>query len=798
MSEVELKKLDKDSLFELITCDPITTKGSIALQKLGLTNIITEEYFFENLYVDSKFQDDKEEIVCTSDIDLQHSYNESSEDFKIIKKMSNRFDGIFLSDIVNESPLLIIGTAGNGKSVEINHKIWKLKKENNIKCNHIYYNFERSQVELTHDETIYRLKKEQETEPLWLILMVILKSLYELVEKYYKQYKSTEKIKKNHQEYFIQYGSAGNDEKTFFSCINSYNPDDTSTHKELFDAMIKFIGEDVGQSIENLLKMTMNFMYCIDPDNKNYIIFDNLEHYITLNTRDVPIPNTTLIEIRRIADNITTTMVDLYDRIHNLESWRAFKIIIVIRRTSARLMGKPTEQFVAQVLRTGYDYTKHFNIWDIWKNKKDYLWNNVIAISKGLKNSYDADSTKIIEILDGMMDDIPGRRGTSYQERISDLMNSSLRRIGSSHAYTVMEIYKKLSKNSTYCINYDEYIKLYKDTESVTRYFYRHMLLELQYDRMANSDESKKSFNNLLLKESTKKNTIVRRILSYLSHYIDTTEVRDENDIIIKTKMFETLSLYELMKRIFINPAELNNANINVDNDVSKIVSNPNIVGNADPFMVLATALTALANMNNYIRKCAPFIILGVKDPRYDSPLPEEELADILKEIWQAGEMESRNNRKYNRIDYGIRLTEAGHMFLHDIQPSFSFIAALYSSNELPLFFLKDKNRIEIIIKSVYNVANTLCASYELAAHSFCGPEVSLFDREYLPYINGYITFRRRVKDMHINHLYLYRDFIEKKFSILGFTENEKIKLIKYIDCYINKYSYWRTNEKCF
>ena len=41
------KSLVREDLFNLITCDPVTTRGKIALSNLQLTKEITENYFFE-------------------------------------------------------------------------------------------------------------------------------------------------------------------------------------------------------------------------------------------------------------------------------------------------------------------------------------------------------------------------------------------------------------------------------------------------------------------------------------------------------------------------------------------------------------------------------------------------------------------------------------------------------------------------------------------------------------------------------------------------------------------------------
>ena len=155
-----------------------------------------------------------------------------------------------------------------------------------------------------------------------------------------------------------------------------------------------------------------------------------------------------------------------------------------------------------------------------------------------------------------------------------------------------------------------------------------------------------------------------------------------------------TKSLFDLMAGIFLNPVE----------------HSDKILTRDDHFYPLAKVLLALGNMAHSATKAAPMIILSINDPRHNSTDPENDLAAILSEIWDAGEQESRGaESKYNCSDYGVRLTESGDVFLRDIQPSFSFFAALYCSEEIPLFFLTDSVRIKYVIKTVYTAAKCLC-----------------------------------------------------------------------------------------
>ena len=95
---------------------------------------------------------------------------------------------------------------------------------------------------------------------------------------------------------------------------------------------------------------------------------------------------------------------------------------------------------------------------------------------------------------------------------------------------------------------------------------------------------------------------------------------------------------------------------------------------------------------------------------------------------------------------------------------------------------------------------------YESEATRFCGINVTLKTKMYLPKSKGnYITFKQRIKELHINHLTLYKTFIENNYNNLKMSESDKDELTEansgLINIYINKYKEWITNEgasECF
>ena len=484
-----------------------------------------------------------------------------------------------------------------------------------------------------------------------------------------------------------------------------------------------------------------------------------------------------------------------YSSIKKDEVWRAFKIILVLRRTTGHNLGG-ISHFAAKIKENGNDYTGYFDIWRIWKKKKHYIWDNYLAIKHDT-----IQSKEVIEILDWMMNDNPSSEkivGTSYQERISPLMNMGIRRSAGTQAYTAINVWEICNKTYSSYINY----KTLKDlliNPNANRYMYRTALLEIHHKWMIISTDSSNRFEKLLIgklsdvKNSEQKDnagnfikfrkvnveqdaycvTYVRRILSYLSHFpYDNTEI------------FETKSLYEIMRNLFINPN-------------GKDKSPKKTSDNKIDFMPLSKVLISLGDTLHKETKGAEMIVLDVDDERFDSDNLEEQFAIILEEIWIKGERESNTNGKYKSSKFGARLTDAGLAFLTDIQPSFSFFAALYCSEEVPLFFLRDINRIQLVIKMVYDNAKILCDKYEKVARGFCGIEskLSVPNSKFLyKHHDEYITFKTRVIELHIQHLTHYKDFLNKNSTVIGFSAERLLTNDgkDYIAEYINKYKTWK------
>lgn len=230
-----------------------------------------------------------------------------------------------------------------------------------------------------------------------------------------------------------------------------------------------------------------------------------------------------------------------------------------------------------------------------------------------------------------------------------------------------------------------------------------------------------------------------------------------------------------------------------------------NKISNED-LVQFARVLIALSDMSNGDTKGAPYVILSIRDDRFHENPNALVLAELLNKILEAGYEASLPGKKYNCSDFGTRITDAGNSFLLDWQASFSLMSALHCFTVPSLFFLKDISSIKYVIETVYGASVTLCEMYEEEAMRFCGNEVTLRTGTYLPKNNNeYITFKQRVKDLHMNHLLLYRDYIQKNYNHIGIGEDDMLDLTAdntgFINRYIEKYRQWKTRGEaleCF
>lgn len=791
--------LDESTIGDIILCDPITSSGKQALINIGLTTKdVSQSFFYEKLRVESKYGELREYTENVhAEQGLYYQYTMDSVQFRSIREMMKQFETRFCSDSPNEYPLLMLGVAGNGKSIEANRRIREVaSSKNGNECGSIYLDLEQAFSRVTYGDTF----SCPSYTPLWLFCAKLLDSIM----RYIKQcYLLCPQILNNFNNIIVKQNLANERQIQIFQYIGAYRLGDNISETAVFRALKSLLSlQEAARDIQNLLEILMWIMYCATPNEKHYIVIDNIEQYILLNNAKIQIPNRDITTIYRAINEVVTNVVNDFNRVEQDLGWKAFKIIIVLRRTSIGLLDSTLLQSPVRAEKNITDVTGYFQISDIWKNKKQYVWKE--KLSDKHQNSKNDDLIKIVDLV---MDDGIQAVGMDYQSIIAPLMSYGIRRNARSQAHSTYKTYEILSNNDNTTIGLDEFYQLLDASSSVNnavRYMFRRALLEFQFKwsiAEGNSDRWKKLGIGHLVQEKTihyggttivtntveyvnpQCVTLMRRILTHLSWFVDENNRTASGQSKSVVEMFSTISLFDLIKGVLINPLG--------HNEISK-----------DDFQQLSRVLMALSDMSNGDTRSAPYVILGVNDDRYHADADNATLADILEKIWKAGPEKSLPGKQYNCSDYGARITDAGNSFLLDWQASFSLMASLYCFSVPPLFFLKSVPSIKYVIETVYNESANLCRKYENEATSFCGVDVTLKTGKYLLQHNGkYITFKQRVKELHSNHLRLYKSFVENNHRILGFSNREKQSLSGFIERYISKYDGWNTDKgapECF
>ena len=795
--------LNENFIGDLLLCDPITSRGIKALNNLGIdTHLITPDYFIDKIRVASKYDTDDSVFYFEEDYEqegLVYRYTSSQLQRQAIKDQLQYFDGQFKNDARDGFPLLIFGVAGNGKSIEAIRRIRKLSDENvDFSTHSVYIDLETAFSEFKFGA---RYRCENPDSALDLFSIKLFHTIMTLLR---NNKNSCPGIYNNYNNIIVARNIFDEEEKELFEIINQYYQDFPNAETKLLKHIQKSISQDkIELKIQKLLEWLMMIMYCSNPNKKNFIVFDNIEQYIALNSNQTQIYNSDISTIFTTIREVTANLSQRFSIIENNLLWKIFKIIVVSRRTSLVFLDPIYLHNPVRTYENSADFTGHFQVSAIWKNKKKYI------LEPFLRNNLSDDEEKVITLLDIIMEDSPKTVGTSYQSIIAPLMSYGIRRNARAQAHAVSELYRILTGASCKSIDYETFIRLIESahgTNHAVRYMFRRSLIEIQFKWSITFDKDRWKQLNIGHFSGIKKTsyegkhyevekvsfndnnhiTIFRRVLAYLSSFPEEGTFRNPKEKSV-IDLFSTVSLRNLAIGVLSN------------------TNHTNKISDSD-FLQLAKVLIALGNMSFTETRSAPYIILVVKDERYcrntlPSQLPQT-LASIIKELVDSNYDENDLNHECDCADYGVRITDAGYVFMLDWLSSFSFIATLYCNTVLPLFFLKEKRDIKFVIKTVYEASVELCAKYENEAHSFAGLN-TLKVNNYLPLIDDKrVTFKERVKVLHSRHLSLYRDYLRNNYTLLGLSNSEMRELTKdngFIYNYISRYNNWETEtSECF
>lgn len=818
----EYTEFNEYTLSDIILFDPITSAGKEAMDRLGLNSSdITSDYFYNELRVGTNFGKPFEEITL---------YELDQGDFHLKKKkigeMQKRFEQFerrMVSDNPNQSPITLLGVAGNGKSIELHRIVDNVYKSiaGAAELNKVEIDFDHyvPKPEMTFKKTI---KNPYPKDIKWLFCWKLLRTTMLYIR---DNKDSCVKIRSNYYKHIMNTMSFNINYTELMELIGEYGNGKFDDIEPVFEKMYAFFRGDktepftAEESARELLKVLMLLMFCTNIEAKNFILIDNIEHWIHVNGSDIQVLDNDIVTIYRAIKEATEYVINIFNSEIGTKSefndyylgWRKFKVITAMRRTSLRLLDDRTLQERNRPDVNIADFTGHFFIPDIWENKK-VVW------EKYLKNKFykiDPAAEKKMALADLVLKEGKGIKGISYQRLIARLMSHGIRRNAKAQAHAALDMYAILHSDDTSVMNYNDFERLRGgNLESLgheAQYMIRRALIESQFRWAISDDSSNRRWRDLgignlkyksfgaaesiadsiydeiqkqwyvLVEYRDKDNvSLMRRILSVLSY---SREYNDRGGIGSGVELFYNVSLYALLKAL------LPKIHISSKSDYEKLIP-------------ISRVIRSLCNMSNIITKGAPFAILNINDNRCFNEFTDEDLAEILAEILLAGSKASSSTGKYNSSDYGIRLTDAGYAFLMSWQTSFSFMAALYCYNMPSLFFLKDVNKVKYIISTVYDSSHILYKLYEKEAVSFCSDQ-GLSKRDfysglYLPERrNGKkMIFRERVKEQHIEHLLLYKKYIQNYHSLIGISKANANAIVEHVDKYVDLYKKWKVGKR--
>ena len=820
------EKITEEVLKNVLLCEPITHKGRRCLSDLGLEGEVDEEYFYRNnIWVNSRFSIEEAPIKLDSDEVFQYPYSyEFLDDVELNKKRQEweAFNTRFHSDGEGSSPIFILGVAGNGKTIAIHRRLREINKSS---ANIDFFSFDDST-----SENLYGFSCPNKKNLNWVACHKLLGKTIGFIKDNPNLCKT---IWYNYYSFILPKDTPSRPSQDFFVSIKQYgeqyhnldNLEKTNLLREVFAKLLSNINtapkniNDSDVLKDNLIQLLWLYcilLYCVNPNSKYYIVFDNIEEYIVVDKKKIQIPNHQLVDFIDALVDSKNRVVSLFDKLTDDSFFgdKKFKFILAMRRTSRYEMESLTDHRLHSLSHgTNYtDLTGTYYLNSIWRKKRVYILKHKMydrfPFRDSRTNDYEGLSpeeqfnTQLVRFVDYVMYyNKAVMLGSPYQQLISPLMGFGLRRNARAQSHAVMETLAIILNNDQDNLQYKEFFQLVESPSEnwgfkEARFMFRRAMMEIEF-RAQISGGNRGRWKNLGIGHLVEPRRLdrrtydveyyddsrvsyFRRILAFLNNQIKEDEI---------PAVCPPISLRELILGLLCDPK--NHQLIINEDDLEQ------------ELLAIARVLIALGNMDYKQTLSAPFIILWVDDQEFHSENISEQgmvsrLKDILRESLFTEEDESSLMKRCC-----VRLTDAGCAFLLLWQPSFSFMASLYCFSFKPLFYLKDPQDIKFVIETVYNAADEICYKHEAEARSFCGTSFDLYrpDCMMLPIEGGsQMTYRKMVKNLHQQYLKLYRNYLKKSNRILKYSTEEYNELLTYVLDYINRYSEWdkREEEPCF
>ena len=783
----------RDTIFDIVTCNPFSNRGKKSLGRLALDDIVTKKSFFsgENkLFVDSKYKYKFDETPTELDEDF-HDFSsnfKSLKDHNSIHRKLKDFESRFLD---NESDLLcILGPSGSGKTIYVNYLLWKRRQQFKVNHNEIMLDLEKLSIGITFGEKTITAPKSNAT---WLFCIHLFDVLSKRMVEIAENSDISEKVMDYYYCVFCNDDIGGHLDHKYHDIMDGLrgfidlrDTDKRASERYLVEELCTLIDyADAENTIKQLLWVLVILTYCeacAHSEEMSFFIIDNIERYVEVrNNKTTEIYDE---DIRAIYHTFNKTIIDtrtFFIEICKIKFMEHFKFVFVMRNSTVKQWYESVQE-ARDIYQNAVEISGWFDFHQIWETK-------IQIILPLIREDYPDEIDKYSSLFNTIIcDNQSETKGNSFIEMSLEMFNNSIRRAATSFSAITFELYDILysrSQKKLKSISIETYNEFWKNENAkVCRFLLRRTLFEQIFRLIV----SKANWKNMLLDDiSMTISTLLQRIILFL--------VR-RTDKYYNISLDNYISLYDLICGVFVIPSRgIRGTNLNYNKH----------------FRPLAKILLAMNQPLYSNTSWSPLCVLAIDRDISKHPNPVDKLARVFSEIWDSiknnpDNFDDQTDEEKNilRVNCGIRLTRAGFAFIHFIS-DYPFYLANVNSENIPLLYNADHVQVINAINSVFERAKSTIATLNRFDRTFFNGNSNIRKNPVDRYRGGYLLLRnqeyeesiqQRILYDHHRFLMHYKGFVEQfGVKIFGNLENSR-SVIAGVNILIKQYEIIHKEEK--
>ena len=821
---MSLKKANERLVENLLLFDPVTERGRDRLYELGLENEITPEIFFSG---PNKFWVPPAKLAeLPLDEELDYDSSPNGQRIKGINERREQFNNRFKGKSQPEASrkiearefTLLMGVVGSGKSMELQQQIYtnyhgipfsfskatfRKSFEKTMLPNVVYIDLEHVNVEINVGNGYRCIDSSNALNLFFTKLLATLIYYIKFLFDYHND--ALKSVKSN----YTKWNPDSKKYTKLFDALFNYSTQVANfTLGTVFDLLLDVIGKEANRidpttgkpedPMEARIRIVLDLLGLImsgaNFEADKCIVIDNVEDFIKVSgtPREIAI---SLDHAKTIYDTILNCSEAIKDTYINAEKTSSFHYVMALRRTTWKNLESRFAGNEKALVDDMFDLTGDISLSDLWEKKAFPIW------EKYLKSQYDEAAQNYIKHIDNLLRDAGSRN--SIHARFSRLMSHGLRREGHSLSESLYDMFfgarhgLALGDSNQSYLRLADYCRLFSDAESVflreAIFLRRSSVVELYLKRaLASTDEristiAGKRWRDLNVGKITGIDVKNLRNAYYYS-YGGTRRMEGGTYKPISRWDYQfngSNMSNQLLRRV------LTELNRQPEGDQASRCVAP--LYHAISFLDLIHTTLGESPDKEQLLSLSTMLLAGAR-PDVDaefSPLflfqdgvdyeDSYRFKSMLDDVLNAGPAGSADGEHtFCRQKHGIRITEAGADFLHNIQPSFEYFSALFCNEFPPLLFIKSPEVIEHVIGGVYGNAVRVCMASSI--HSEGPVLISSNNWEYAECI----------QKLHMQYLHHYCDFIRNCGQLIGLPEPAVGNISRSVETVIGKYSSWK------